>query len=348
MFTRLRIRQAFCVMAGAILFTAGGCTKYYEVTDPSTGKVYYTTSLDERSGGAVALRDANTGANVTVQNSEVRQISEEAYRRDRRAAAARAAEPPAETRTAEAAKPAEAALSEEAQPAAAAAAGAGGTAAAAAAAQAQSAEGMRRQLTEAKQQVDRTLTSLSQLADPAQADVAGAYKRYGEQLDALNKQAELAKVEADAMRKARTEYFAKWDAKMAQIQNPTIREGAEARRTRLREGQERIVNSAVQLRDAYQPFMSELQDIRKFVGEGVATDSTAALGPAAKKAQQDGVIVKQKIDALIAELDAVEGRARPSGTPAPGQSAPAGQPAAVSPGSASPAPGVAPAERIGQ
>lgn len=58
---------------------AGGCTTYYKVTDPTTGKAYYTTDLRQMGSGAAELKDARTGATVTLQNSEVEKITKEQY-----------------------------------------------------------------------------------------------------------------------------------------------------------------------------------------------------------------------------------------------------------------------------
>jgi hypothetical protein len=61
------------------LFCATGCTNYYKVTDPSTGKVYYTTNLDQRGNGAATLTDARTGETVNIQNSEISKINEKQF-----------------------------------------------------------------------------------------------------------------------------------------------------------------------------------------------------------------------------------------------------------------------------
>ncbi|HEX8749953.1 MAG TPA: hypothetical protein VF732_02485 [Nitrospira sp.] len=66
------------LVCGLILIVAG-CTHYYRVTDPGTGKTYYTTDLNEERGGAVKLKDDRTKSTVTLQSSEVREISEDEY-----------------------------------------------------------------------------------------------------------------------------------------------------------------------------------------------------------------------------------------------------------------------------
>jgi len=56
-----------------------GCTTYYKVTDPTTGKVYYTTDIRKKGDGAVQLTDSRTGNQVTIQNSEVQEVKKEVY-----------------------------------------------------------------------------------------------------------------------------------------------------------------------------------------------------------------------------------------------------------------------------
>lgn len=67
----------------AAMFLGGGCTSYYRVTDPSTGNEYYTTNVKKRSGGAVTVKDAATGDEVTLQNSQVTKVSKEEYETNR-------------------------------------------------------------------------------------------------------------------------------------------------------------------------------------------------------------------------------------------------------------------------
>jgi cytochrome c553 len=56
------------------------CGAYYKVTDPVSGKVYYTGEIDRVKGDSVKLEDCRTGNPVTIQNSEVKEISKEEYK----------------------------------------------------------------------------------------------------------------------------------------------------------------------------------------------------------------------------------------------------------------------------
>ena len=68
------------VILGGLTVMIAGCTNYYRVTDPSSGKSYYTTKVgDAGRAGAVKIKDQKTGSTVTLQSSEVKEISSEEY-----------------------------------------------------------------------------------------------------------------------------------------------------------------------------------------------------------------------------------------------------------------------------
>ena len=72
-----------CVLVLAALFLAGCGGSYYKVTDPSTGNEYYTQKVDKRGSGAVTIVDAATGDEVTLQNSQVSEVSKEEFETNR-------------------------------------------------------------------------------------------------------------------------------------------------------------------------------------------------------------------------------------------------------------------------
>jgi hypothetical protein len=65
----------------AIVLVTAGCTTYYRVTDPSSGKIFYTTDV-KRSGSAVMFKDAKSGSDVTLQASEVREITSDDFNKN--------------------------------------------------------------------------------------------------------------------------------------------------------------------------------------------------------------------------------------------------------------------------
>jgi hypothetical protein len=62
-----------------MLSFAPACTTYYRVTDQSTRRSYYTTDIDRTDSGAVRFYDEKSRASVTLQSSEIVEISKEAF-----------------------------------------------------------------------------------------------------------------------------------------------------------------------------------------------------------------------------------------------------------------------------
>jgi hypothetical protein len=67
------------ILGAAMLFATTGCTSYYKVTDPTTGRSYYATGVENLSSGATRLTDERTKTEVTIQNSQVEKITKDQY-----------------------------------------------------------------------------------------------------------------------------------------------------------------------------------------------------------------------------------------------------------------------------
>jgi len=74
------MRYGWLVVGLCVGLLVIGCASYYKVTDPQSGKEYYTEKVDTLAGGAVKVMDARTNSVVTLQNSQVKEISEKEYK----------------------------------------------------------------------------------------------------------------------------------------------------------------------------------------------------------------------------------------------------------------------------
>jgi len=74
--TRIMTLVILCGMAGLL----GGCGgNYYRVNDPAGDRHYYTTDIDKTKAGAITFKDEKSGSVVTLQSSEVKEISEDEF-----------------------------------------------------------------------------------------------------------------------------------------------------------------------------------------------------------------------------------------------------------------------------
>lgn len=69
------IIRIVCILA----LTVAGCGAYYKISDPGTGKTYYSDKINKKNG-SIEFKDAHTRSTVTLQNSEIIEVSKEEYK----------------------------------------------------------------------------------------------------------------------------------------------------------------------------------------------------------------------------------------------------------------------------
>lgn len=66
--------------AGLLAVGCASMSSFYKVTDLQSGKEYYTQKIDHLASGAVVVNDTRTDSVITLQNSQVKKISEMEYK----------------------------------------------------------------------------------------------------------------------------------------------------------------------------------------------------------------------------------------------------------------------------
>ena len=75
----MRMGRLLILALSFIPLLTAACTHYYKVRDPGGSKDYYTTDIDHTKAGAIKVKDKKSGATVTLQSSEVLEISEDEF-----------------------------------------------------------------------------------------------------------------------------------------------------------------------------------------------------------------------------------------------------------------------------
>ncbi len=76
----MRTKFVRCCLACAVAATLCGCASYYKVTDPASGRTYYTDHIENKGNGVVRFKDENTKTHVTLSASEVMEITEDQFK----------------------------------------------------------------------------------------------------------------------------------------------------------------------------------------------------------------------------------------------------------------------------
>ena len=100
----MKTHMATGLLIGVLSLMVAGCSQYYRVTDPGSGRVYYTTDIEERIGG-VKFKDDRTKSTVILHSAEVSELSEDEYGAEVKGTGPIVIPPPVATRPSERTEP---------------------------------------------------------------------------------------------------------------------------------------------------------------------------------------------------------------------------------------------------
>lgn len=169
----------------------------------------------------------------------------------------------------------------------------------------------RQELVKSKAEVNNAVAAVDGLTSGT--NLPQSYKQFTVAVKDLQAAAERARGRAQQMRDNGRAYVAKWEKEMEQVSSPELRAGAAARRQGIKENYDQIVSTGQAVRDAYQPFIKNLQDIQRALASDLTPAGVEAARGAIDKAKAEGTTLNQRIDAAIAQLDEVSGGMSSSG-----------------------------------
>jgi len=159
------------------------------------------------------------------------------------------------------------------------------------------------QLAQGREQIDKVNASLTNLsnAQPGQ-DLRPLYKDYSSNVDKLDSIAADVRKQAEAMRSKGQAYFHEWETEQAKINNEDIKTRSVQRRAEVEQAFSRINDKSQRLKDAYQPLMSDLKDIRTALNNDLTPGGIAAIKPIADRVAKETVVVKVAAGSVESEF----------------------------------------------
>lgn len=176
----------------------------------------------------------------------------------------------------------------------------------------QSMDSTRAELVAGREQVASTVSVLDQIFTAGAGDLRPLHQQLGRQIRTLENQANLARRRADAYRANADAYISAWADELVQIRNPAIRQVSEQRRREAMANFGAVEQGAAAVREAYRPFLDDLQGIHALLGQDLTAGGVAAASGQFDQAKQDAQVLQQRIAQLINELDRVASALIPS------------------------------------
>jgi hypothetical protein len=155
-----------------------------------------------------------------------------------------------------------------------------------------------RMITKGNTLIDESLADLNDLVSNPYPDLRKQFARFNDAVNDLGVSEKEIAGKAGEMKAQGADYFASWDTESAQIQNEDIRSRSETRRSEVASRFNRISQQYDETKAAFQPFMSDLRDVQKFLSTDLTVGGLAAIKDTAAKATRDSVPVKRSLDSL--------------------------------------------------
>lgn len=163
---------------------------------------------------------------------------------------------------------------------------------------------LRDSMVETRGQIEKTLVSLNGLMTAPPDGLRPAYEEYAQDTDEIARQAVTVDEESRRLRQRSDEWLAGWQKSHADIQDPELRALGERRRAQALERIQNIDRSLAEVREAFSPFVSSLQDVEKVVGNDLTPNGVAAVSGTVvvQNANRSGAAVARALAVTIVDL----------------------------------------------
>lgn len=159
-----------------------------------------------------------------------------------------------------------------------------------------------REIRRGNGQIDAVLFALSSLVNNPEADIKPQFAKFDSALGKLESLAADVNEQTTAMQALGADYFRTWDAELAKIQNEDIRSRSSDRKIVVAARFEKVRVSYLNTKAAFQPFMSDLKDIRTSLATDLTVAGVASIKSTANKAQNNVTPLRESMSALEADF----------------------------------------------
>jgi hypothetical protein len=170
----------------------------------------------------------------------------------------------------------------------------------------------RDEIVKGKNAIDATMTSLSGIAASANTDPRKPFEQYAKDVANLESIAVKIRKRSQDMQQQGQAYFKQWEQQMAEVNNPEIRNLAQQRKAKLQETFESIRKYTEPLKAQFDPWMSNLKDLQKYLGNDLTVAGVDAAKSLFLETQNEGLEVQKSMDGLVAELNTVAAALTPA------------------------------------
>jgi chromosome segregation ATPase len=144
-------------------------------------------------------------------------------------------------------------------------------------------------------QLDKTEQALSSVNQAQGKDLKKRYNSFSKQVNQLEKAQKHAIASIDEMKSTSRNYFSSWDTSIAQMSSPELRQASTERRSKIMKDDDDLAANLSDIGRQLRPFMSNLQDLKAFLGTDLSPANVDKASGMIQKSQSDAQSLKDKI-----------------------------------------------------
>ncbi len=169
---------------------------------------------------------------------------------------------------------------------------------------------MTKQLNLSQAEVEKVVAAMDELTTTN--DLSMAFKNYTRSVNSIQSARRRDKSQRDSLQANNRQYMAKWQMELETIQDEDVKAALEQRKEKVVASFEKIRSVLDDLREAYQPLLTNVMEIRKALALDLNSSGVQSLASSMNKAKGQAEIVKQKIATARQELDKLADSMSPS------------------------------------
>ena len=151
-------------------------------------------------------------------------------------------------------------------------------------------------------QLDKTEHMLSSVSQADGKDLKKRYESFSGDIKKLEDAQKHATSDINEMKTTGAEYFSAWETSITQISDPQLRQASTERRTKVMKDHDDLAVSLSDVGSQLEPFMTNLRDIKAFLGTDLSPTNVAKATDMIQKSQADVQALKVKLAAVETTL----------------------------------------------
>jgi chromosome segregation ATPase len=168
------------------------------------------------------------------------------------------------------------------------------------------------QIAVARQKIGAATASLNDLVNNPQGDLRKQYDKFSAAVTDLEDSASKARERAQDMRANREKYVANWQQQADAIQDPELQQQAKARMASTEQEFEKLSTGLQSISAQFQPFMSNLKDLQRYLGNDLTQVGVKSVSGRAAKVDQQGQALQASLDKASTDLSTIQSALAPS------------------------------------